>query len=117
MKSRMILAAAALCGAMFLAGCGNNVDENKTPAQIQSEAAKMSVEDIQKVVAEYQKAIEKKASEIAKETDKLAKIPLAEQLGDDAKAIRAEIAKLTESMNKLKANAEAYLQEIKAKQK
>lgn len=110
-----MMAAIALCGAVVLTGCGNGVDENKTPAQIQSEAANMSVEDIQAMVAKYQKAIEAKSAELKKEADKLAKIPLQEQLGKDAQALRGEISKLTQSLNKLKANAEAYAKSMKNK--
>ena len=117
MKKRIFAALLALCSIAFLAGCGNGVDENKTPAEIRSEAEKMSVEDIQAMIVKYQKAIEEKAADLKKETEKLAKIPLKDQLGEDGKAVRAEMAEITKSLNKLKENAEAYAQSLKAKQK
>ena len=113
MKRMALFSILAISGAVFFAGCGEGtgagVDENKTPAQIQSEAANMKPEDIQAMVAKYQKAIEAKAADLKKETEKLTAIPLQEQMGDKAKDVRAEIAKITESMNKLKANMEAYI--------
>ena len=59
MKKVLWLALLA-CGTMMLAGCGNKADENKTPAQIQAEVQKMDAAQIQAVIADYQKAIEKK---------------------------------------------------------
>ena len=114
MKKLFILGMMA-CSMIFLAGCGEGVDENKTPAQIQSEVANMDAEDIQAMITKYQKAIEKKAAELKAEADKLAEIPLTEQLGDEAKALRGNIEELTSSLNKLKANAEAYLEGLKKK--
>ena len=112
---KFMLMALLCCGALFLAGCGDSVDENKTPEQIKAEVASMNAADIQKMIEKYQKAIEEKAAEVKVEADKLAKIPLTEQLGDEAKALRGNIEELTSSLNKLKANAEAYIEGLKKK--
>ena len=112
MKKLMILAL-ALCGMLFMAGCGDGVDEAKTPEQIKSEVANMSVADIEKMAAKYQKAIAAKAAELEKEVKKLADIPLTEQLGDEAKKLRGNIDELKKSLEKLKANLEAYLAGMK----
>ena len=114
MKKVLWLALLA-CGTMMLAGCGNKADENKTPAQIQAEVQKMDAAQIQAVIADYQKAIEKKAAELKKETDKLTAIPLTEQLGDEAKKIRANIGTLKDSLSKLQANLQAYTDGLKKK--
>ena len=103
----------ALGGALLLTGCGNGVDENKTPEQIKSETATMSVEDIQSMAAKYQKAIEEKSAEIAAETKKLSEIPLTEQMGDKAKDLRGEIEKQSASLKKLQDNLAAYLEALK----
>ncbi len=108
----MILAL-ALCGMLFMAGCGDGVDEAKTPEQIKSEVANMSVADIEKMAAKYQKAIAAKAAELEKEVKKLADIPLTEQLGDEAKKLRGNIDELKKSLEKLKANLDAYLAGMK----
>jgi outer membrane murein-binding lipoprotein Lpp len=107
MKKVLFLAILA-CGTMMLAGCGNKADENKTPAQIQAEVQKMDASEIQAVIADYQKAIEKKAAELKKGADKLAAIPLTEQLGDEAKKVRANMDNLKDSLAKLQANLKAY---------
>ncbi len=112
---RLFMAMLVLCGAVMLTGCGDGVDENKTPAQIKSEAANMSVADLESMIAKYAKAVEKKAAELKAETAKLADIPLTEQLGDEAKKLRGNVAELTKSLDKLKANLEAYADSLKAK--
>ena len=63
---RLFMAMLVLCGAVMLTGCGDGVDENKTPAQIKSEAANMSVADLESMIAKYAKAVEKKAAELKK---------------------------------------------------
>lgn len=114
---KVCLMLAVLCGAMFFAGCGNSADENKTPAQIQSEVSKMNTADIQAMVSKYQKAIEEKSAQLKAETEKLAKIPLAEQLGKEAKAVKENIGKLSESLQKLNANMQAYADGLKKQAK
>ena len=114
MKKLMLLLAAS-CSILFLAGCGQDVDENKTPAQIQSEVANMSAQDIQTMIVKYQKAIEAKAVELKAEADKLARIPLTEQLGDEAKKLRNDMENITVSLDQLKANMAAYADGLKAK--
>ena len=112
---KMLFISLLLCGAMFLFGCGQGADENKTPEQIKQEVTSMSASDIEAVIAKYTKAIEAKAAELKKETEKLSNVPLTEQLGDEAKKIRANMADLTKSLDKLKANMEAYADGLKAK--
>ena len=112
MKKLLILAL-AICGMLFMAGCGDGVDESKTPEQIKSEVANMSVADIEAMAAKYQKAIAKKTAELEVEVKKLADIPLTEQLGDEAKKLRGNIDELKTSLEKLKANLDAYLAGMK----
>ena len=112
---KMLLLAGMLCGALFLTGCGNDVDENKSTTQIQEEVAKMDAAQIQAMVDKYQKAIEAKSAELKVQADKLAKIPPTELLGDDAKAIKAKMTDLTDSINRLKTNMEAYAEGLKKK--
>ena len=107
---------AMMCGAMFvLAGCGQQADENKTPDQIKTEVQSMSAADIQAKVDAYKKAIEAKSAELKAEGEKLAKIPLTEQMGDKAKGIQANMGTLKDSISKLTANMNAYADGLKAK--
>lgn len=112
---KMLFLTCILSGTLFLAGCGDGVDENKTPAQIQQETIEMNVDQIKDMIAKYQKAISQKTNELKKEMDKLANIPLQEQMGSEAKKVRAEIEKLSNSLNKLKANAQTYAEELSKK--
>lgn len=112
---KMLLLAGMLCGALFLTGCGNDVDENKSTTQIKEEVSKMDASQIQAMVDKYQKAIEERAAELKVEADKLAQIPLTEQTGDAAKASRAKIEELKNSINRLKTNMEAYAEGLKKK--
>lgn len=114
MKHLSLVVALAL--GLLTAGCGQKADENKTPEQIKQEVGQMDAAQIQKEIDAYTKAIEAKTAEIKVEADKLAKIPLTEMLGDDAKALQSKIADMTKSLDKLKANLEAYAEGLKGKQ-
>ncbi|MDD3117465.1 MAG: hypothetical protein PHO45_08905 [Victivallaceae bacterium] len=112
---KLLLLACVIGAAIVFYGCGKGADENKTPAQIQSEVAKMDANEINAVVAKYQKAIEAKTAELKTETEKLATIPLTEQFGDEAKKVKENMSGLSESINKLTANMQAYADGLKQK--
>lgn len=100
----------------LLAGCGgSDVDENKTPEQIRQEIVNMDTKDIQKQIDAYTKAVAEKLEEVNAEAKKLADIPLTEQLGDEAKAIRKNLDSLKDSLGKLQKNMEAYAEGLKEK--
>ncbi len=115
MKNLFVMAL-ALCGILFLAGCGNGVDENKTPEEIKAEVASMSAEDIAETITAYQKAIEAKTAEMAAEAAKLKDIPITEMLGDEAKKIKDNVGSIEDSIAKLTKNMQAYADGLKAKQ-
>ncbi len=102
---------------LMLTGCGDGADENKTPEQIKQEVTTLDTAKIQKMVETYTKAVEAKSAELKVEVDKLAKIPLKDMLGDEAKKCQANIKNLTASLDKLKANLAAYADGLKAQQK
>ena len=110
---KILMLIALLCGALMLAGCGDKVDESKTPEQIREEIQNMDLDEIRAVIEDYQKAIEKKAAELKKEVDKLAAIPLTEQLGDEAGKLRDGIRDIKDSLEKLQANMAAYAEGLK----
>ena len=93
---KLFVMALVLCGALFFAGCGSNVDENKTPEQIREEVATMSVEEIGGIITEYQEAIAAKVAELEAEVAKLG--------GMSAE----KVEELTASIEKLEANVAAY---------
>ncbi len=110
---KLSLFAALVLGVGLLCGCSDDVDTSKTPEQIKQEVANMDTAAIQKKVDAYKKAIEEKAAELKAEGEKLAKIPLTEVLGDEAKGIKENMGNITAELDKLKANLEAYAEGLK----
>ena len=124
----------AVLAAGMLAGCGDGVDENKTPDQIKAEVANLDAAAIQKQIDAYKKAEEAYLSGKTFSVldmvplfgyalnpgdkdymDQIKEIPLTEQLSDNAKKLQAEAANITKSLSKLKDNLEAYVEGLKAK--
>ena len=111
-KITSILFAAAM---LALCGCGANVDEKQTPEQAKTQAASMDAAALQKQVDALKAYIEKKGAEAKQAAEKLSKIPLTEQMGKDAQALRDEAAKISESVKNIQAQLSVYAQELKAK--
>ncbi len=112
---KKILATLVAASALILCGCGANVNENKTPEQAKTEAASMDAASLQKQVDALKAFIAEKNAEAKALAEKLSKIPLAEQMGNDAKALREEAAKIAESVKKIQAQLGVYVEELKAK--
>lgn len=112
---KKIITALFAAAAIMLCGCGANVNENKTPEQAKTEAATMDAAALQKQVDALKAYIESKQAEIKAVSEKIAKIPLAEQMGNDAKALREEAAKIGDSVKKIQAQLSVYVEELKAK--
>ena len=112
---KLMLAMVMAMAALVMAGCGDGkkADESKSPETIKQEVAKMDAADIQKTVANYQAAIEKKTAELNKKADELKQIPLTEMMGDKAKKIQGDMAEITKSIDKLKTNMAAYAEGLK----
>jgi Skp family chaperone for outer membrane proteins len=110
-----------LAGLMIVAmltGCGGSsttIDENKPVSQIAADASKMGKAELQTMVTKYDAAIAEKSQELAALQAKVKEIPLTELMGDKAKALKADISKITASMSKLKDQAAAYAKELAAK--
>ena len=75
----------------------------------------MSVEDLKAKAMTYKSAIESKVKELEPLKEKLAEIPLAEQMGDEAKELQAEVADLTKELADIKERLDVYLDALKAK--
>lgn len=109
--SILLLASAALA----LCGCGAKVDENKTPEQAKAEASTMDAASLQKQVDALKAFMLEKQDEAKKVADKIAQIPLKEQLGDNAKALRAEASKIGDSLKNVGSQLSVYAEELKNK--
>ena len=117
-----ISAVAVLCIMFFVAGCeqkggGSAVDETKPLSEVKAEAEKMDVEKLKATALKYKEAILAKESDVRKMMDQLKELPLAQQLGDEAKTLQSDIESLNKSVTALRDRFEVYygkLKELKA---
>ena len=94
-------------------GCGKKADENKPISEVKAEAEKMDTDGLRDMAMTYQKAIAAKSSEVEKLSAKLKDIPVTETLGNEAKALKADIDNLNKSLSALKERFEVYYQKLK----
>lgn len=92
-----------------------DIDLDKAVADLKAEAAKMDVEALTNVAMKYKDAIMEKQAALKPLADKLAAIPIAEKMGTEAKALTADIKKLTEAIAPLKERLTVYIDALKAK--
>jgi len=109
------LFAMVLCVFLVVAGCGKKADENKSVSEVKAEAETMSVEQLRKTAIAYKDAIVAKQGEITKLMEEVKKIPITEMLGEEAKALKADVDDLNESVKALKDRFEVYYDKLKEK--
>jgi uncharacterized protein YggE len=112
MKSLTI---ALLVAMLALAGCGGGADIDKPVAEVKQDAETMTVKDLQAKAKTYQDAITSKLTEMEPIKEKLAALPLTEKMGDEAKALQADIAALTQDLGALKERLAVYVEALKEK--
>jgi len=105
----------ALLVAAVLTGCGGGeIDENKPMDQVAAEAAKMSKEKLQNMVAEYESLIAQKAEELKSLEAQIKNLPVSELMGEKAATIKEETKTLAASLSKLKEQLAVYAKELSA---
>ncbi|MBN2021002.1 MAG: hypothetical protein JW749_12355 [Sedimentisphaerales bacterium] len=82
-------------------------------ADIQAEASKMNVEQLKAKAMEYKDAIVAKKAEIEKVAAKLKAIPIAEQMGAEAKSLQTDIATLNKAVTALTERFQVYYNKLK----
>lgn len=95
-------------------GCGKKADEDKPLSEAKAEAEEMNTDRLRAMAVVYKEAIAAKKGEVEKLTAKLRDIPVTEMLGDEAKALKADIDNLNKSISALKERFEVYYQKLKA---
>jgi outer membrane murein-binding lipoprotein Lpp len=108
--------AALLMASVFVAGCGNKASETKPIAEVQSEAKTMNASQLEKMVNTYKAAVEAKEVQIKALQEKIKTIPVTQLLGDEAKAVKDDIVKLSGSVRALTERMNIYSKEMQAKQ-
>ena len=111
--TRIGLCVAIVSCLLGLMGCGKKADEDKPIAEVQAEAAKMDVEQLKAMAMKYKDAIVAKKAEIEKIAAKVKEIPIAEQMGAEAKALQDDIANLNKSVTALTERFQVYYNKIK----
>jgi uncharacterized coiled-coil DUF342 family protein len=108
-----LLLAACVVG---LLGCGKKAaDETKPISEVKAEAEKMSVADLRAMAETYRDKIMAKKGELDTLVKKLADIPLAEKLGEEAKAIQADMGDLSKAIQALTERFKVYYDKLKEK--
>ena len=108
-----LLLAACVVG---LLGCGKKAaDETKPVSEVKAEAEKMSVADLRAMAETYRDKIMAKKGELDTLVKKLADIPLAEKLGEEAKAIQADMGDLSKAIQALTERFKVYYDKLKEK--
>ena len=98
-----------------MAGCGKKADENKPISEVKAEAETMSVEKLRSMAMAYKETFDAKKADIKKLTGKLKDLGPAKMLGDEAKALQADIKELTNSLSALKDRFQVYYNKLKEK--
>jgi uncharacterized coiled-coil DUF342 family protein len=95
-------------------GCKKESTPAKTPAEVKAEVEKMDVDQLRSKALDYKKQIMAKQEEIAKVSEKLKGIPVAEVLGDEAKKLKGEVDQLSKAMKELTSHFQVYYDQLKA---
>ncbi len=116
MKTVRITLCVVVAGCLLvLVGCGKKADESKPIAEVMAEAEKMDAAKLRSMAMQYKDAIMAKTAELDKVTAKLKEIPVTEQMGSEAKAIQADIAKIGDSLKALKDRFQVHYDKLKEK--
>lgn len=112
-----LLIIGALLSAFVFAGCnpGVNAEQDRPVAEVKADAEKLDAAKLRSKVLEYKDAIVKKSAELAKASEKLKDIPVAEIAGEKAAQIKKEIEEIGASVSKLKDRYQVYYDQLKAK--
>ena len=102
-----------LCSVIVL-GCGQEADEAKPMSEVKAEAEKMDTGQLRDMAMKYKEAIVAKQADIEKVTAKLKEIPLTSMMGEEAKALKSDIANLNASITALKERFNVYYEKLKA---
>jgi len=98
-----------------ISGCGKKADESKPIGEVKAEAEKMNAKDLQAIAMTYKNSIVAKKTEVEKLAAKLKAIPVAEVLGEKAKALKSDIDNVNKSISALTERFNIYYSQLKAK--
>ena len=91
------------------------VDTDKPVSEVQAEAKTMSVESLRATALKYKEAILARQGEIEQLAAKIKEIPMAEALGQEAQALKTDLADLETALAALKERFQVYYDTLKEK--
>jgi vancomycin resistance protein YoaR len=109
-KTKKITLCVLLVGCLFVfASCGKKkADPNKPVTEVTAEAEKMDAKQLQEMVDSYTEAINAKKADVEKIMAKLKKVPITEMVGEDAKALKADIDSVNKTLAALSERMKIY---------
>jgi uncharacterized coiled-coil DUF342 family protein len=116
-KNAALWSLLVLCSLVVL-GCGQGgqeADETKPMSEVKAEAEKMDNNELRTAAMSYKEAITAQKGELEKIVAKLKEVPVAEMMGEEAKALKAEIGDLNKSVMALRERFDVYYEKLKAK--
>ncbi|MBN2451896.1 MAG: hypothetical protein JXR77_16030 [Lentisphaeria bacterium] len=111
-----VLIAICVAAALLAGGCaGPKVDEKKPLAEIETEAEKMSADDLFRMAKAYGKAILEKREQVDDLRDRLADIEDAELVSSEVTKIRTDADAVATSVAALMERFDLYVRLLKEK--
>lgn len=108
MKNFTVFTGLMLAILVAFSGCAKKADANKPLDQVQAEAQKMTVSDLQSTARAYADAIVAKKGDLEKVGNELKGIKITEMLGEKAKSLKDEAARIGTEMSALTQRYEVY---------
>ena len=90
-------------------------DLEKPVTEVQTQAQTMSVPDLKSIAVQYKEAISLKREDLQKVLARVKEIPLAEALGEKAKALKTEAQKIESTVKALTERFQVYYNQLKEK--
>ncbi len=116
MTKFMGFAAVLTMAGVLLAGCGETASETRPVTEIRQEAADMTVAGLERMAQRYRAALNAKEVQLTALQDSLKDIPVSQLLGEEARAIKSDIDKISGSIRALTERMNIYLMEIQSRE-
>jgi len=109
MKSTAVMTCALVfLSSIILTGCGGGVDEQRPISEVRAEADTMTLGQLESMVTRYERAIRNRESEIANLSERVREIPVAQMMGEEARALKSELDELNTSLRALTERLNIY---------
>ena len=123
----MFVLTVLLSSAIILSGCSKKetgtspsgssggIDLSTPISELKTAAAQMDLAELEKMAQKYKDAIVAKTADLDKIKEQLKAIPMAQQMGEEAKGLQSDIAELGTAIKNLNDRLQVYVDYIKEK--